>query len=275
LFCLTTAPEDLRLNCGNVTLDKQLFTVKQTSLTAFKLNLLFADALSLYRMSVVWSDYKSVIAIPAVIYLGSLVLNCYTIFTTFVVAWGISQASIIAATVFDVTCTALIASRLLVRRKKAKHVSSGLRSSFATLATIFIESSIINAVTRVVYAAAGGSNPDGSITWPALLAASGAIFAPTFIIIRIQLHVTSKPDRQKPSISTIRFADQVKISSARSGNDTEMETGTQRSLTTPFTSTEVDEPPYLPEIALESLHFPHSETDHSQTSSLENKAVRL
>jgi hypothetical protein len=96
-------------------------------------------------------------------------------FTTFVVAWAIASSGIIMATVFDLVCAALIVGKLLVRRKKVKHIASRVGNQYGTLASIFIESSMINAITRIIYAAAGGNNPNGNVTWAGLLAASGAV----------------------------------------------------------------------------------------------------
>ncbi|KAJ7484286.1 hypothetical protein FB451DRAFT_1028404, partial [Mycena latifolia] len=156
---------------------------------------LLADGLLLYRCVIIFHLNFAIVALPILMYLGSIVMSIIVLYqasrpnahlwTRLTVDFGIPYYTLSAA--LNVLITIMITTRLLIYRRairKALGDEQALSVPYASIAAMLVESSALYAVTSILFLVPYAVNSDVSnIFLPILVQVQ--LLAPLLIILRV------------------------------------------------------------------------------------------
>jgi len=154
----------------------------------------FQDGLLLYRFWIIFGRNKTLLVLPTVMFIASVVLSCLliamlsqpdlTLWSTISFQLALSYWSISIS--FNVLVTILICARLLVMRQRLKKSKLGqdTHSPYTTVAAMLIESAVIYSATGLAFLISFGVNSPVQNLWLPLLGQIQSI-APLLIIFRV------------------------------------------------------------------------------------------
>ncbi|KAA1477481.1 hypothetical protein DENSPDRAFT_587890 [Dentipellis sp. KUC8613] len=174
-----------------------------------------ADAFLLYRCVAIFRLHSVFVALPILIYLASIATGILVLFqasrpgaslwTKVSIDFGLPYFSLAAA--FNIIVTILTAWRLLSYRWALVKVLGPEHASsvpYASIAAIFVESSMIYAVASLLFIGTYGGNSHASLLFLPILAGVQVI-SPTLIVYRIATMKAWNPETSQTEMTTIHF----------------------------------------------------------------------
>lgn len=160
----------------------------------FCISIWLGDSLVIYRAHIIWSGNARILAIPALLFIGSIVSGIgLTVASAAkgahigakpIIAFGIAFYSLSVG--LNVIVTLLISGRLLYHQHNIRRISASCSQEYTSLIAIIVESGALYAVAGLVYIPLWAVNSPIQYPFSPLLAASSAV-APNLIVLRIAL----------------------------------------------------------------------------------------